>query len=245
MGDSADAAHASPSPRPGLITNVLTLPLRVFGVLCGSLLLSILLECVGVAWLWPQQGWHHAQGMLAFELDRLSSDFTRSLLLSDPISKATRLIEETFKRLTGVLEWAHSISARGGMHHSHFPNIHDYLNRFYAQVEPYALAIVYTVLTFLARLFVLCLTLPMFLTAAFVGLVDGLVQRDIRRFGAGHESGFLYHRVKATILPIAVMPWVVYLALPVSMHPVWILLPSAIAMCFALNLTAATFKKYL
>ncbi len=52
--------------------------------------------------------------------------------------------------------------------------------------------------------------------AAFVGLVDGLVRRDIRRFGAGRESGFIYHRARAGLIPLAVLPWVAYLALPVS-----------------------------
>ena len=52
--------------------------------------------------------------------------------------------------------------------------------------------------------------------ATFVGLVDGLVRRDIRRFGAGRESGFIYHRARASLIPLAVLPWVAYLALPVS-----------------------------
>ena len=49
-------------------------------------------------------------------------------------------------------------------------------------------------LVFLVRLLVLVLILPLFLMAAFVGLVDGLVRRDVRGFGAGRESGFVYHR---------------------------------------------------
>jgi hypothetical protein len=45
--------------------------------------------------------------------------------------------------------------------------------------------------------------------AAFVGLVDGLVRRDVRRFGAGRESGFLHHRAKAALAPLAMPPWMV------------------------------------
>ncbi len=58
-------------------------------------------------------------------------------------------------------------------------------------------------------------------------LVDGLVRRDIRRFGAGRESGFISHRARASLIPLAVLPWVTYLALPVSVNPLLILLPSA------------------
>ena len=91
----------------------------------------------------------------------------------------------------------------------------------------------------------LILTLPLFFMAAFVGFVDGLVRRDVRKFGAGRESGFVYHRAKASLLPLAVLPWVAYLALPISMHPLLILLPSAALLGLAVNLTAGSFKKYL
>ena len=115
----------------------------------------------------------------------------------------------------------------------------------YGAVKPYAVAAGYTALTFLVRLVVLCLALPLFLTAAFVGLIDGLVRRDLRRFGAGRESGFLYHRVRALVLPLATLPVVVYLTLPVSVHPLWILLPAAALVSIAVNITAGIFKKYL
>jgi len=87
--------------------------------------------------------------------------------------------------------------------------------------------------------------LPLFLMAAFVGLVDGLVRRDIRRFGAGRESGFIYHRARASLMPLAVLPWVTYLALPVSVHPLLILLPSAALLGIAVDIASASFKKYL
>ena len=55
----------------GLIAGLVTLPFRFFGVLCGALLLCILIECVGMHFFWPDQGWRHAQGMLHYE--RISS----------------------------------------------------------------------------------------------------------------------------------------------------------------------------
>ena len=76
-------------------------------------------------------------------------------------------------------------------------------------------------------------------------LVDGLVRRDVRGFGAGRESGFVYHRARASLMPLAVLPWVTYLALPVSVHPLLILLPSAALLGVAVCIAAATFKKYL
>jgi hypothetical protein len=106
----------------------------------------------------------------------------------------------------------------------------------------YLIAAAYIVLVFLVRLLVLTLSLPLFLVAALTGLIDGLVRRDVRRFGAGRESGFVCHRAKAALLPLVTLPWVIYLALPVSVHPLWILLPGAARFGAASCIAPATFN---
>jgi len=227
---------------------VLVLPLQLFGVLCGSLILSIVVEFIGMHWAWPEESWHHAQRMLEHELDHLSSDFPRSLLIKEPGQNARRLVFNTYDLLlvrTGALEHARAISARARAHTDRIEGFRSLSHAVSVRLETYALAASYTLLTSLVRTAVLCLTLPLICTAAFIGLVDGLVRRDIRRFGAGRESGFVYHRAKACVVPLVVLPWVTYLALPVSVHPLWIILPSAIVLSIAVNITAASFKKYL
>jgi integrating conjugative element membrane protein (TIGR03747 family) len=67
----------------------------------------------------------------------------------------------------------------------------------------------------------------------------------VRRFGAGRKSGFVYHRARASLMPLAVLPWVTYLALSVSVHPLLILLPSAVLLGAAVDVAAGTFTKYL
>ena len=78
MSDPAVAAQRQQQRQQGLIAGLVTLPFRFFGVLCGALLLCILIECVGMHFFWPERGWRHAQGMLHYELDQLSTHFTRS-----------------------------------------------------------------------------------------------------------------------------------------------------------------------
>lgn len=46
-------------------------------------------------------------------------------------------------------------------------------------------------------------------------------------------------------MPLAVLPWVIYLALPMSLHPLLILLPAAVSLGLAMNIAAGSFKKYL
>jgi len=247
--DPAAVAQRQQQRQQGLIANLITLPFRFVGVLLGSLFLCIVVECVALHTLWPEQGWHHAQGMLAFELSQLSEHFTRSVLVQEPGHTAHWLVEHAYDWLfirSGLLDWIREASGqtRAGINNP----THDfryYLGMVYVYLEADLIAAAYTVLVFLVRLLVLCLTLPLFLMAAFVGTVDGLVRRDIRRFGAGRESGFVYHRARATLMPLAVLPWVTYLALPVSVHPLLILLPSAVLLGVATNVAASSFKKYL
>jgi integrating conjugative element membrane protein (TIGR03747 family) len=98
---------------------------------------------------------------------------------------------------------------------------------------------------FSVRLAILALATPVFLLFSLVALVDGLVKRDLRRWGGGRESSFLYHWAKRSALPLLVLTWVVYLALPFSLHPSFVVLPFAILFALSVEVTASTFKKYL
>jgi integrating conjugative element membrane protein (TIGR03747 family) len=248
MADPASTAPGERGHRRGGLTGWIAFPFQLFGMLCGSLLLSIVIECVGMHFFWERERWHHAERMFDYEINQLSTHFTQSLLVEEPGRTAHRLVEWTCEHVfvsTGLLEWARANATRSHSYASHARGIKRILGLAYVNVEEYVLAACYTVLTFLVRLVVLTLTLPLFAMAAFVGLVDGLVRRDIRRFGAGRESGFIYHRAKAALLPIVVFPWLLYLAFPVSVHPLAILLPGAIVLSIAVNITAGAFKKYL
>ncbi|MBM9960873.1 TIGR03747 family integrating conjugative element membrane protein, partial [Pseudomonas aeruginosa] len=125
------------------------------------------------------------------------------------------------------LDWIRDASTQASAG-SHRPtkDFRYYIGLVYVNVESYLIAAAYTTLVFLVRLLVLCLTLPLFLMTAFVGLVDGLVRRDIRRFGAGRESGFIYHRARASLIPLSVLAWVTSEAQSVSDNPLLIVLPS-------------------
>lgn len=247
MKDPASTAQRQQVKEQGLIASIVTLPFRLFGVLCGSLLLSILIECVGMHFFWPDQGWHHSRDMLNYELGQLSDHFTRSAVVQEPGRTATRLVEQSYEWIfvkTGLIDWMREAAAQASAPSQNTSrDFRYYISKFYVWVESYLIAAAFTTLTFIVRLLVL--TLPLFLMAAFVGFVDGLVRRDIRKFGAGRESGFIYHRAKATLMPLAVLPWVIYLTLPISVHPLLILLPSAVLLGLAMDIAAGSFKKYL
>ena len=53
-----------------------------------SLVFSILIEWVGMVFWWPEEGVEHSRAMLAKEIGYLDTEFTRSMVTSDPVRLA-------------------------------------------------------------------------------------------------------------------------------------------------------------
>ena len=119
------------------------------------------------------------------------------------------------------------------------------LHQLYQPLAQYILAALQITQVFALRLAILLLATPVFLLFGVMALVDGLVRRDLRRWGGGRESSFVYHWSKRSALPLLVTAWVIYLALPFSLHPSWVILPFATLFALCIAITASSFKKYL
>lgn len=109
----------------------------------------------------------------------------------------------------------------------------------------YLMATLYVTQVFLMRVTILMLSIPLFVLTALVGIVDGIVRRDLRRYGAGYESSFLYHHAKRLVKPALFIPCALYLSAPFSVYPNTVLLPAALLMGLAISVTMGSFKKYL
>ena len=144
--------------------------------------------------------------------------------------------------LTGVGHLSSGIWNRAGQKPSALRSFLRYLGQ---AIAPYAEAARNIVQLFAVRLAVLILTLPTFVLFSVVGLIDGLVRRDLRRWGGGRESSYLYHYAKKSVWRFVLIAAITYLALPISLHPAFILLPFAILFAVSISITASTFKKYL
>ncbi len=107
MSDAASTAQREQNRRQGLIVGTITLPFRLLGVLIGSLLFSIVVECVGMHLFWKDQGWRHSQQMLQYELGHLSNHFTRSVVVQEPGRTAHELVDTGYEWVfvrSGLLE---------------------------------------------------------------------------------------------------------------------------------------------
>ncbi|AKK01071.1 TIGR03747 family integrating conjugative element membrane protein [Pseudomonas citrulli] len=232
-----------PIQRPGLIVSAIRLVLRVIGVLIASLLLSILIEFAGLLLFWGDQGWRHSQAMLNSELGWLSEHFRLSLIIQQPgqtIANWLGFLNEWLLVKTGFADFAQQarVSSQGNGYWG-------WLNQLYVDIEDFVLAAVYVAFTFVVRLMILGLATPLFMLAMITGFVDGLTRRDLRKFGAGRESSFVYHRAKRAVTPLLVAPWLIYLSLPFPLNPLTIFLPCAAILGVATAITAAAFKKYI
>lgn len=251
MADPASTAQRQQQAQSGFIVGLLTLPFRLVAVLLGSLLLNIVIECAGMYMFWPEEGWRHSQKMYEFELGQLSGNFKRSVLVQEPGRTARELVQTINEIAVSQAGVAASLSETARSRLNRQPRLEqarqarDYVLKFYDHVEMNLIAAAYAALVFIVRLLVLFLSLPLFIVAAFLGLIDGLVCRDVRRFGAGRESGYLYHRAKACVLPLATLPWLLYLAIPLSIEAAFILVPGAVCFGISIAITARSFKKYL
>lgn len=76
----------------------------------------------------------------------------------------------------------------------------------YHYLRDYIESVLYVIITFIIRLMIIVLISPLFLLVALVG-GDGLVQRDLRRFGVGRESVFKYHHAKRVVFPVMLLAW--------------------------------------
>lgn len=231
--------------RPGFVARTVSRIGRAIRWLLLSLLFSIVVECLGVVFWWPEAGLEHSQQMLSQEIKYLDRDFHQSIVNADPGRFARRMAERAHHFLFEVTGLARLIEWLSRPPTASESGIRLKLHRMYKPIAIFVLAAAQIVQVFSVRLVILSLATPVFLLFSLIGLVDGLVQRDLRRWGGGRESSYLYHYAKNSVWVFILTAWISYLALPFSLHPVFIVLPFAILFAISISVTATTFKKYL
>ncbi|MDE9460149.1 TIGR03747 family integrating conjugative element membrane protein [Xenorhabdus bovienii] len=224
-------------------------PWQFIGFIVMSWLFSLLLEYLGMAFFWPEQGATHSQNMMKAELNYLSSEFTRSLLLSEPSQTVSAGLAQAYQWLfvdSGFMGWVQGQSQyQFNSRNDFMRELNSVLQGVSGYLQEYWLATVFITMVTLIRLVILLLSVPLFVMVILVALVDGLGRRDLRRYGAGYESSFVYHHAKRGIKPACTVPCVLYLSWPDVVYPTVILLPAALLLGMAVVITTSMFKKYL
>lgn len=210
-----------------------------------ALVCAVILEWVGMTWWWPADGVEHSRRMIEVERAHLGTAFPRHLVSTAPakfandVGRGLSHVAFTLTRLDAVIEWANMPPAEDEARPKKA------IRRVVYGISRYLIAADQVLQVFGTRLAILILATPVFGLCSVVAIVDGLVRRDLRRWGGGRESGFIYHWAKRVAIPLAVAVWLVYLVMPISVPPSLIILPFATLLGLSITAAVGTFKKYL
>ena len=216
-----------------------------------SWFLSILIELVGMHTLWKDKGVLHARQLVQEDL-RYIAEAPHSLVVADTVAFSRALIARVaipFERLdvvsfhqrtTAALEKPVS-HARAGS--ATLRRISNTLAHMWATLGMVAM---YTAQDTALRLAIVVFALPAFVLACLLGAVDGMVRRDLRKWGGGRESSFVYHHAKAMTYLTLGGGFSLYLAWPGGgFNPAYMVLAGTALVAWSLSLTLSSFKKYL
>lgn len=243
INTSSTRLPVSPKKR-GFFTILLwDIPWQIIGVLLASLLFSLILEYIGIFFFWAEEGAQHSYQIMLIERTYFAESFTQSVFLSSPILTVVHWInafsqgmqESLLKMPLSAIKTSNGVS--------------DGINVGAIQAiqagKQYLLATFFVLQIVMMRVMMLVLSIPLFILVIIAAVVDGLVRRDLRRYGAAYESSFLYHHAKRIIKPAIYIPCVLYLSLPFVVYPNILLLPSILLIGMAISVTVGSFKKYL
>ena len=226
------------------IFTFISLPIIILSTLVFSWICSVVVEVLCMLLIWPEEGSQHARAMLTTEMGYLSGGVQRSLYDAEP----WQLAQDSLAKVNHTFEQSGLSPLLRRLASPHNPADSRSLNRLrsvYARLHEYVAASIAVTQVFCIRLVIIALSLPIFVLFGAGAMVDGLVQRDLRKFGCGNESAWLYHKVKKYLGSVLVMTLMFYLSLPISVHPNLVFMPAAVLFGFLLFLTTSRFKKYL
>ncbi|HAV1236053.1 TPA: TIGR03747 family integrating conjugative element membrane protein [Salmonella enterica] len=223
-------APPSPARRPGLIGWLALLPGVLIGFCLGAWMLAIALEWLGEAFFWRNTCASHSEQVLQATWQWWKSSAGAPVWLVEDLALVSDML------LKGSAALITSLNGQSGLF---------WTEAVTTAIRCALLSSENITLTFLLRLAILLQTLPLFAPTITIGLVDGLVRRDLRRFGAGHESGFVYHHAKRMIGSSLAATGLVWLTVPIILEPEYVFMPGAVLIGVAGSVATGAFKKHL
>ncbi len=261
MSAAAARTSAPRAPAPqGPFDLLLGLGFGLVGVTIFSWVVGVAIELVGIQVLWPEQGEEHSRSLVVEDLGYIAAA-PRSVLVADTVAFAqeiVRLVEWPYHHL-GLVAWYHRNHgqpapqaalprARGaaGVQQAAQPGLAADTQSMAAELSRWVLISMYVAQDTLLRLAIALFAAPAFVLACLLGAVDGLVRRDLRRWGGARESSLVYHHAKRYTRWALTGGFTLYLSWPFGgFDPALMVLVFTALVAFSLSTTLASFKKYL
>lgn len=240
-----DRNNNKPVKRKPLLLTIIYSPVTIFFILLGGLIMSIfisiIIEWIGLSYWWPDQP-DHAYQMFTYEYNAINDDFKTMIKNYQPIQVINVSISYMYDLLynsaftQATINWLNDPNSSGmGLQ----------MKRLIIAGHTYISSAGYIILTITMRAVVFILSLPWFVLCGALGAVNGLVEREIRKDEGGLEHAYVHHLVKDHKYLFINGAWVLYLAIPWSIHPSYLLIPAGLLFSYTIYLTMWTFKKYL
>ena len=221
------AAPQADSPVFSPISGTLRLIWRCVAWLFLSVVIGTVLD-----WLGMLAGWwdpDHSLTVLSQDIAWLGEHFTTSILGRSPAEVALAISRAVHDHLSFQVHPSPRDSAFIAL-----------AKQTALTVQPYWQGVIFSAMNTVVRLFIIMLSAVFFVVA----LIDGLVERERRKEGGGIEHAAVFHHAKIWVSrPLAWSP-IIYLSVPVSINPAWVVLPSALVFGMATYIAFFTFRKY-
>lgn len=200
-----------------------------------SLVVSIIVEWVGIYTWWKDQGLDHSIQMFESEVQYANSTVSSSLLVADPQASVAGTLVKLDNAGLAVVN-----TIRDGL-----GLVVSYGAADITMFEELVISAVFITKTFILRLHLLVFALPLVALLFWHSVVDGLVERDLRKAGGARESNVIFDFSSTWTLWIVALGGFVYLASPISIHPLLILLPCGALFFFFSRTMFASYKKHI
>ncbi len=215
---------------------------RVFGGIFGvlswlllSLLVSVVVEWVGMFTFWPEESVNHSRDMFRTELTYVNETLVNNLFVDAPRDTLAELFETVDARSDTVGSGARWLDEKlDSFLISNSPNL----------LQSLVLSATFIFKTFLLRLLILSFGSPIFVLAAWAAVVDGLVERELRKAGNARESNLIFDFAVDYSYWIVVLMAICYLSSPVASNPLYFFIPGAVLFFLLVHTTCASYKKY-
>lgn len=231
----------------GLIGLCFWLGLRWVGWCIFGWFTALLITLVLLVWLGPTLGLWFIQQLLLKQLLLCQHLLSGWIFLRELLDLAIALTHQLFQighlKTQSLLTLAPLKSSLGHLPIQPFLKLK--LTHLSALLEFYWRALLATTAIVVLRLVIALHEMVLFFIFGCMGLIDGLVLRDLRRLGGGRESALIYHRVKKCLSPLICGASFLYLIIPWAIQPELLFVPFAMCFGLAITFTAKTFKKYL
>ncbi|MYH91653.1 MAG: TIGR03747 family integrating conjugative element membrane protein [Gammaproteobacteria bacterium] len=231
---STGAARTSPERPRGLLGRVFRWAVGVVAAIVAALVLTVVVEWAGLTFLWADRGAKRSAGVLRQDLLWLTGAAVESIQLPLVTIPAPAMMAAELS--TSLYRWAFVWTG--------IEQALVWISSASVLLAVYIQAGLNAVQTFFVRLAITVTAMPLFVIFAWWGAMEGLVRRDLRRFGGDIERGMVYHWAKHVAGAVVALPVFLYLAWPGSINPAWLFVPFALALGVNLMVVTSTFTKY-